>query len=264
MKQTIINYLRGPRDYQEGVRLYEAYGHNRAMKQMFVRLPKTESLYKSVIEELRKLAGLTVTELAQMKRLSADAVAKLQKEQEPETPTVTPTVTPSAEGIEMKKKVDGIRSKFPFLSDPSCPDVLKVLVADMFTAYGKYKDAHEKLQSMPDDADLIEAQKLARDTVEAYIENREIWEELEYYKENKELLGKCDKVKELLEAEDITKKDDTELLKALQSARAQISKAKTKLKNADEDKKPLIQEQLDKWEAQKALIEAEQERRKKN
>ena len=261
MKQEIINYLRGSRDYMEGVRLYEKYGYNRAMKQMFTRLQKTESLHKSVIRELGKLIGLSDTELAQMKRFTADAMP-VDNQVQTQEPAQEPAML-SPEAKEMKEKVDGIRTKFPFLSDPSCPDILMVLVADMFTAYGQYKDSYAKLQEMPDDADLIEAQKLARDTVDSYIANREIWEELEYYRDNHELLGKCEKVKELLEADDLTKKDDTELLKALQSARTQISKAKGKLKGADEDQKALIEEQLKMWEDKKALIEAEQARRKK-
>ena len=42
-------------------------------------------------------------------------------------------------------KMIRFREKFTFLNSPDCPDILKILVSDMFTAYGKYKEAFANL-----------------------------------------------------------------------------------------------------------------------
>lgn len=48
-------------------------------------------------------------------------------------------------------------------------------------------DAHDRLFSAKTPADLFEA---SRDTVEKYLENRQIIDELNFYKENRQILGK--------------------------------------------------------------------------
>lgn len=55
-----------------------------------------------------------------------------------------------AEAPEPVRKMIRFREKYPFLNSPDCPDVLKILVADMFTAYGNYKAAHARLQVLGD------------------------------------------------------------------------------------------------------------------
>ena len=69
------------------------------------------------------------------------------------------------------------------LSD--CPPELKILVADMLTAYDNYKQGHAGLFAAQTLADLLQA---SRGTVENYLENRLIWKELNHYKENGSML----------------------------------------------------------------------------
>jgi hypothetical protein len=80
-----------------------------------------------------------------------------------------------------------IRDEFPFLRRSDCPVELKILVADMLTAYDAYKLAHDSLFK----AETFEQiHKASRDTVENYLENHLIWDELNYYKEKGAILGK--------------------------------------------------------------------------
>ena len=68
----------------------------------------------------------------------------------------------------------------------SCPPELKILVADMLSAYDRYKQAHESLFSAMTAEDI---QRFSSDTVENYIENRLSWQELTHYKEKGVILG---------------------------------------------------------------------------
>ena len=57
----------------------------------------------------------------------------------------------------------------------------------MLTAYDAYKLAHESLFKA---ATADQIHQASRDTVENYLENRLIWDELNYYKEKGIILGK--------------------------------------------------------------------------
>lgn len=259
MRKEIINYLKGPRPWADGVALYLKYGHNLMLRKTFMHRMETADLRVTLIEELRKLAGLSATELSQLKRQASQGTEKTNETEAKKAQVeASPTV----------KKIIRFREKFKFLDKPDCPDELKVLVSDMFTAVGKYKDAHAKLAAMPDDADLAEAGRLAEECVENYLANREMWEELEYYQEHGEVLGKCAKLRALKEAQDIAALDDLELTRRYSSAQANTSKQRKRLKEAekakDMEKITAAREALAKWEAKSTALREELEKRKKN
>lgn len=85
------------------------------------------------------------------------------------------------------KRAFRLRQEFPFLSTRECPDTLKILVNDMLSAHEQYMDGHGKLVEAMDPA-AIEA--LSGSVVENYLENRQIWQELNHYKEKGTILGK--------------------------------------------------------------------------
>jgi hypothetical protein len=72
------------------------------------------------------------------------------------------------------------------LRQNDCPPELKILVADMLTAYDQYKQGHACLFTARTHEEI---QKAARDTVENFLENRRIWKELNHYKEKGVILG---------------------------------------------------------------------------
>ena len=79
------------------------------------------------------------------------------------------------------------RDDFPFLRDPNCPPELKILAADKITAHDCYIRAHERLF---DCTTLDECYTTAREAIENFIENRAIFQELDYYREHGAVLGK--------------------------------------------------------------------------
>lgn len=259
MRKEIINYLKGPRPWAAGVALYLKYGQNLMLRKTFMHRMETADLRVTLIEELRKLAGVSAAELSQLKRSASPGTEKTE---------ITEAAKKAVEASPTAKKMIRFREKFKFLDQPDCPDELKVLVSDMFTVLGKYKDAHAKLAAMPDDADLNETARLAEECVENYLANREMWEELEYYQEHGEVLGKCAKLRALKEAQTVAAMDDLELTRRYSSAQTNTSKQRKRLKEAekakDQEKITEARLALDKWESKSAVLRAELEKRKKN
>ncbi len=292
MKQEIITYLAGPRNFTQGVELYEKYGINRMLKKSFRRQGETETMKAILLEELRKLAGLSEREFKTIRRNSKQPVAvKMEsvRQDTPKTPVkysddllleLAESFGVSVEELvssdfrdkvlskaapETVTKMIRFREKFTFLNSPDCPDILKILVADMFTAYGKYKEAFARLEVTPDDVSSLSTAQEAQAVVENFITNREMWDELEYYRENGKILGKCEKVKSLSVRKGVENLSDIDIQKALNNARANLSKNKAKLEQAgdDEKKKASALAMIQKWETTKKAIEEEIEARKK-
>jgi hypothetical protein len=93
-----------------------------------------------------------------------------------------------AEAKERQRRIVKLREEFPFLARKDCPDELAILVNKMITAYGEYMKGHELLYDV-DTKDLDTCYKAGKEVVDAYILNRQIWDELNYYKINGKVLG---------------------------------------------------------------------------
>lgn len=129
-----------------------------------------------------------------------------------------------------------LRQEFPFLNETSCPDELKILVADMLTAHHAYVEAHPKL-ALAENAEKVNA--LAETVVENYLENRSIWEELNHYKEEGKILGEHPKLKELAFQKEIAGLKTPELIKLKDSLYNKITRTK---KQIAENAKPHLKE----------------------
>lgn len=263
MKEEIRAYLQGPRDYFEGVALYRKHGLNLRLKKQLA-IEETESSRAILTEELRKLAGLSLQELNTLPRLAADVKApEAPAPVEPKEEVKAPDLKPATE---TQKKVIHFREKYTFLNEPDCPDVLKILVADMFTSFSNYEKALQRLHELGD-AESEETARLSETAVEEYLKNREIWEELDYYRENKKLLGKAAKIKQLEKANELAGLTAVELIEKRRSAEVNISKRKKNLKEAeqagDEEKIDREKSALATWLERKAAIDREVEARKK-
>ncbi|MDO4165523.1 MAG: hypothetical protein Q4D56_14255 [Bacteroides sp.] len=267
MKQTIIAYLQGPRPYREGCALYEAHGNNRMLKAMFRRNPESRLMQETLVEELRKLAGLTEAELKALPRRAATdattdttaqaaaAKAAAQAAAEEKLKEASPTV----------QNVIRFRDRFPFLRSPQCPDVLKVLVADMFTAYDTYLTAYRELVDMPADEGAEYALSVAKTAVENYLEDRTIWDELEHYQQTGTLKGTHPKVAKAVAAQALTGQTDLEVAATRKNAASNVSKWKKKLEAAETDEeRTAAQASLDHWTRIREAADEELERRKKN
>lgn len=221
---------------------------------------------EATLKELADSFGVTVDELVspdfQERVLAMDENADRIEEL---TDQLDEARSKYAETPEPIKKMIRFREKYPFLNSPDCPDVLKVLVADMFTSYDNYKAAHARLQVLADDeaaAAVADCEKV----VTEYLKNREIWDELEYYRENGTILGKAAKFREMEAAEDYTKLSEIDLMKKLQSANVNESKHRKAVNTAKEkgETNERAEAALARWSATKKALQEEVARRKKS
>lgn len=220
---------------------------------------------EEALMELADSFGITVDELVSPEFAdrvlamdeNADRIDELEE-------TLEKARSTYAEAPDVTRKMIRFRERYPFLNSADCPDVLKILVADMFTAYGEYKTAFVMLQTIPDE-DVERAAIECSRLVESYLANREIWDELEHYRRTGQILGKAAKFRELEAVEDLAALSDVELLNKLKSAQVNTSKHKSKMQKAQKagttDDNAAAQYQ--KWTARKLELEAELERRKK-
>lgn len=225
--------------------------------------PKKDN--EAALQELADSFGVTVDELVspdfQERVLAMDENADRIDELSDELEAAR---SKYAETPEPVRKMIRFREKYPFLNSPDCPDVLKILVADLFTSYDNYKAAHARLQVLADDeaaAALADCEKV----VSEYLKNREIWDELEYYRENGAILGKAAKFREMEAAEDYTELSEIDLMKKLQSANVNESKHRKAVNAAKEkgETNERAEAALARWTATKKAIQEEVARRKK-
>ena len=225
--------------------------------------PKKDN--EAILKELADSFGVTVDELVspdfQERVLAMDENADRIDEL---TDELEAARSKYAETPEPVRKMIRFREKYPFLNSPDCPDVLKILVADLFTSYDNYKAAHARLQVLADDeaaAALADCEKV----VSEYLKNREIWDELEYYRENGAILGKAAKFREMEAAEDYSEISEIDLMKKLQSANVNESKHRKAVNTAKEkgETNERAEAALARWSATKKAIQEEVARRKK-
>ena len=225
--------------------------------------PKKDN--EAALQELADSFGVTVDELVspdfQERVLAMDENADRIDEL---TDELEAARSKYAETPEPVRKMIRFREKYPFLNSPDCPDVLKILVSDLFTSYDNYKAAHARLQVLAgDEADaaLADCEKV----VSEYLKNREIWDELEYYRENGAILGKAAKFREMEAAEDYTELSEIDLMKKLQSANVNESKHRKAVNAAKEkgETNERAEAALARWTATKKAIQEEVARRKK-
>lgn len=89
--------------------------------------------------------------------------------------------------ITFRNKTKTFREEFPFLNSPDCPIELEALASRKFGKYHLYVNLHRKLR---DCTSLEECANISKELIDNYIENRIIWDELNYYNNNKKILGK--------------------------------------------------------------------------
>ena len=72
------------------------------------------------------------------------------------------------------------------MNDPKCPDELKILISDRITAHYKYLEGRKDLFTAKTKHEKFTA---ANKTVESFLENRAIWQELDHYNKHGVVLG---------------------------------------------------------------------------
>lgn len=146
------------------------------------------------------------------------------------------------------------RDDFPFLRDPHCPPELKILAADKITAHDRYLHAHERLF---DCTTLDECYTTAREAVESFIENRAIFQELDYYREHGAVLGKHRIFEYLRRRQQLRKLNIVDLITEQRRLRSAIWRINNELKKGT---KPHLRSEREQRRHQKETLLAEVEK----
>lgn len=154
MQKEVLQWLQSGANPTMGVQLLEKYSGNTFL----IRLVKANPVKNG--------------------NLLKDSLCKLAGVDEP-----TAILPPKPEPVTR----DTFRQEFPFLDSPDCPYELKALVTDKFSSYHRYRKLHPELFNC---TSLEQCGQTARDLLASYRENREIYAELNYYKQHKTVLGK--------------------------------------------------------------------------
>ncbi|MFZ4705386.1 MAG: hypothetical protein ACOYMF_05200 [Bacteroidales bacterium] len=265
MKEKILNWLKLDRKFKTGFSLYNQFGNNLALKTTFNRQGETPFNQQLLMEELRKLAGIDKDDFKNI--ISTPVNVYLKQDKKVETIPAAPKLTIDPTDIECLKsnlpeparKFIKLRDEFPFLSTPECPKELKLLVADMLTAYDAYKKAHADCFTAENEEQLLE---YAKSTVENYLDNRLIWDELNHYKETGEILGVHPIYEELKSMAEIKILNAKDLAKMKNNIRSSITKMRKSIEKGDKPELNL-QRQASLVSKEKLLVEVENELKKR-
>ncbi|KAA2218259.1 hypothetical protein [Maribacter flavus] len=155
-----------------------------------------------------------------------------------------------------------LREHFPFLSEKDCPDKLKILVADMLTAWIQYKENHAELVKVTnqDNQELSLTDnalyELAKETIEAFELNHAIWDELEYYRDNGQILGNHPIFADEVLKEKVASLTDAKLVTRRNTLRSYISRESKKLENnPEEDAAAKIRKKIKEYTQELNLVE---------
>lgn len=153
-----------------------------------------------------------------------------------------------------------LRDQFPFLKNEDCPRILHLLVADLITAHEEFVTKQPLLHKNATEEQLKE---LVKDVKGSYITKKEIFEELEHYKNTQSLLGAHPLFEKLAQEEVILGLNTTELAKKSSNLTNNINRNKKKLKASEnESDKEKYQVLVDRDISLKAIVDNELFKRK--
>lgn len=107
---------------------------------------------------------------------------------------------------------------------------LEALASRKFARYHNYVRLHARLR---DCTSLQQCAELSRQVIDSYIDNRMIWEELDYYKEHRSLLGKHPAFAEFHRRKELMKMGIRQLLERKKQVEMNIWRVKNELAKGD-------------------------------
>lgn len=245
-------------------------GNNSSSLRHYNRSGYSSQRLEGVLYDLQKSAAITDLELFQFDaKPSSGALAPL-------VPKVVVMDTSTTKAIEKSsddaKSGFKLRAEYPFLADDDCPEEFLIIVGQKMTAFEKFIEDQEKLSVLiyGDVEKGIEPTVLSPDDLYAlggeliknWQLNDDIKDELDFYKEHKEILGKHPRMQELALDQDIAKMTDKAIKSRIKAIKTNSLRNERSLQSASTDvKKKEIQDKLDTWNLEREKLEAEIQKR---
>ena len=187
IKERVEQWARSGGDFSAGLSLFLTFNRN----SFYVRNIEAKGVEKG-------LATLVCEFANKIKISSKELFALIEGSQLGNDLVITPADSPHLKvrekEIVQQKKTIKLREEFPFLGRKDCPEEFAILVNKMLTTYDDYRSDRDKLYDL-DKNNLDACYQGARGVLDAYILNREIWEELNYFKIHSTILGKLPEFK---------------------------------------------------------------------
>lgn len=261
MRNKVLEFLKNKsgtkiQQYNTAFDLYRKTDHPSSAIIRSCNLGYTEKNLENLIYELQKVYGITQSEiLSKLNRVKTD---------KPLYPGVDNDVNPI--GLQELEEHKKIKDEFPFLRKKDCPNEFKILINDKLTAFDSFCKAHKELTDKyfsgeitenTNVEELEELQDLIKESVTNFHLNRDIYAELDYYKEKGEILGKHPILADLLSEQNINKLTAVELVKRVNNLKNYIQNRGIKEleKATTEEEKQKITERINAWEKEKKYIE---------
>lgn len=243
-------------------RLLELYAQVAGVKQVYhYQLGYTPQKLENLKYEVKKSQGISDKEIAlyvpgedeedNLDTSNLDSSANLDTTNlDTSTPVETVNVEhPVLIGLKTETSAQEglkIRDEYPFLNDPNCPDVFKVLVSDKITAYKEYAKKHAEALEAADQGEAEEKlYELASAAVKDYQMNQDIKAELDFYRDSPgRVLGKHPALAGMKLQQEVNDMSEADLLQQRNNAIKAVNKYK-----ADEAKKHLYDQHSAKLEA---------------
>lgn len=129
---------------------------------------------------------------------------------------------------------------------------LEALASRKFSRYHNYVKLHSELR---DCTSLQQCADISRELIDSYIENRMIWEELNYYKEHHILLGKHPAFAEFRRRNELLQLPVKDLLHRQRQVENNIWRVKSEIAKGDKPHlNPIRRERLEGYEKELADI----------
>lgn len=233
MNKEIKNYFENDRSYLGGMQLLSKYCRNIAYLNVLNQKGESPETLDKVYYELGKIGEIPETE---WRKIISEEIITI-----PESAEERVSMIPE----EIKQSVK-LREEFPFLKSKDCPEAFHRLVGLMLTAYDSYRENHEKLFNATSDEEISELSKI---TVEDFIEDRLILDELNHYKNTGEILGKHPIFSVISVEKEFEALTSEALAKAIGNLRSNISRKNTSIELEMKEESP-NSEKIEKWSKQ--------------
>lgn len=214
-------------------------------------------------KELKPLAK-TLSELLDKKPESnkkLDLIAFIKANFKPQ-PSTTDLLIPVEKLInespdEVKTSIK-LRDQFPFLAEDDCPDEFKILIADKLTAYDKYLQKFDEVKAAVDAGATNEAIfEIAKQVVENFELNLDIYDELNYYNEHNQILGEHPIFADQVLTEKVNTYSTVDLTKRQKNLRTYISREDKTLEGmTDGPEKTKLADKVTTWKKELTLVDA--------
>jgi len=193
IKESVIQWAKLGGDFSAGISLFLTWNRN-VFYARNIELKGPVRGLQTLLSEFSSKTRMPLREIMLLISSAPTPQVSPQNEVAPPPVYIDPLqVEKLAAQAEYKKErirhTTRLREEFPFLSKKDCPDELILLVNKMLTAYDDYRLKREELFET-DFSDANKCYLAAREVLDPYILNREIWEELNYYKIHGKILGK--------------------------------------------------------------------------